>query len=199
MNKDCAYTKQILGGCVKERKSRDIVSAEYLRSRVSYDEHSGLMTWKYCDSVPKNWNTKYAGKQAGFIDKNGYVIINILNVAMKGHRVAWAVHYGEWPDGEIDHIDLNKSNNRISNLRIATPSMNHGNLPTFVTNKSGYKGVCFDKRTGLWEVKIKVNKVSRRVGFFSDKHEAARAYNEAAIEGFGEYARVNIIKEGENA
>lgn len=180
---------------MKPRKSRDGISIDYLRSRIEYDPTTGDMTWKHCDTMPKNWNTKYSGKKAGFVDRIGYVVVNILDVAMRGHRVAWAIYYGDWPLTDIDHIDLCKSNNRIANLRLATPSMNHGNLPIFITNKSGYKGVCWDKRACAWEVKIKVNKISRRVGFFEDKHEAARAYNEAAIKGFGEYARLNIIKE----
>lgn len=174
---------------------KDDVDVEYLRSRISYDPDTGAITWNFCSSLPKNWNTKYAGRSAGFLEKaTGYLNVNILDVVYRVHRVVWAIHYGTWPAMDIDHEDRNRSNNRILNLREATASMNHGNMKIDRSNNtSGYKGVSWEKLNKKWSARIKVHKKSVRLGMYLCKHEAARAYNAAAIEGFGAFAKLNII------
>lgn len=94
------------------------------------------------------------------------------------------------PDGiQIDHINGNKLDNRVSNLRLATASQNHCNRPKSSRNTSGYKGV--GKRNGRWRVKIRLNGIDYHVGYFSSLEEAAQAYDVRAKELHGEFARIN--------
>lgn len=124
---------------------------ELLADIVDADLATGLLTWKWRD--PAVWgaemnrfNGLFAGKPAfARLDRQGYCIgsaggaKNVKNFF--AHRVIWALAYGQWPDGEIDHIDGNKKNNAISNLRCVTRSQNARNLPLPSNNKSGRIGV----------------------------------------------------------
>jgi hypothetical protein len=94
--------------------------------------------------------------------------------------------------GEIDHIDGNPLNNRRSNLRSCTRSQNEANAPKHTSrgDTSKYKGVC--KRGDKWIAQIKSNGKMRQIGRFSDEDEAAKAYDKAALETFGEFARLNF-------
>jgi hypothetical protein len=96
----------------------------------------------------------------------------------------------------VDHINGNKLDNRKENLRIANRSQNATNSK-HRKNESGYRGVCKDKRRGLWKSEIRIGDGKRKfLGYYEDKIEAAKAYNEAAISYHGEFAKLNEI-EGE--
>lgn len=92
----------------------------------------------------------------------------------------------------VDHIDRDGLNNRRSNLRLATTSQNMQNRPRQKNNSSGYKGVTFHKKRGEWRAKISVNGVTNNLGIFSSPEAAARAYDAAAREHFGEFAYLNF-------
>ena len=96
----------------------------------------------------------------------------------------------------VDHINGNQLDNRRSNLRLATTAQNAQNLRTPRDNKSGYKGVYFDKHRGRWKAHIKPPAPLRRktLGYFDSAEDAARAYNKAAQEHFGEFAMLNKIR-----
>jgi hypothetical protein len=98
--------------------------------------------------------------------------------------------------GEIvDHINGNKLDNRKENLRIANRSQNATNSK-HRKNESGYRGVCMDKRRWLWKAEIRVGEGKRSfLGYYDNKLEAARAYNEAAIKYHGEFAKLNELGE----
>jgi hypothetical protein len=99
------------------------------------------------------------------------------------------------PDGmDSDHINGNKLDNRRSNLRAVTRSLNAQNKPAYSGRK--YKGVCFHKRAGRWVAYIKKDKKIRHLGCFTCEDEAARAYNKAAIELFGPLAKLNPVPQG---
>lgn len=91
----------------------------------------------------------------------------------------------------VDHIDGNPLNNSKMNLRICSPNDNNKNLSKHKDNTSGYKGVV--KKGNKWRAKIGVNRKHILLGYYSSKEEAARAYNEAAIKYFGEFARLNDV------
>lgn len=93
----------------------------------------------------------------------------------------------------VDHIDQDKSNNRVSNLRWASRSENYMNRTKYKCNKSGYKGVFFSKSKNKYRAEIRLNKKSIFIGYYESKEEAAIAYNEKARELFGEYASLNVI------
>ena len=97
-------------------------------------------------------------------------------------------------DFEIDHKDLNKLNNQKYNLRVATRSQNARNQGLTAANKSGYKGVCWNKSQNKWMAKIRVGgKNQKFIGHFTCPIEAAKAYNAAALIHHGEFARLNEI------
>lgn len=93
---------------------------------------------------------------------------------------------------EVDHIDGDGLNNTRRNLRIVTRNQNRFNLRLRADNKSGYKGVFCDKRTGRWCAHIGFYGQRKNLGYFATPEEAARAYDIAACELFGEYARLNF-------
>jgi hypothetical protein len=95
----------------------------------------------------------------------------------------------------VDHVNGNKLDNRKENLRIANRSQNATNSK-HRKNKSGYRGVCMDKRRGLWKSEIRVGDGKRKfLGYYEAKIEAAKAYNDAATKYHGEFAKLNEIKE----
>ncbi len=108
------------------------------------------------------------------------------------HRFLW----GLWEVGpipELDHINHNGLDNRRQNLRPATGSENHGNIPTYRTNRSGYKGVAANKQGG-WYVRLQKDGIVTCLGTFDSKEDAARSYDRYAIRPdiFGQFACTNF-------
>lgn len=95
----------------------------------------------------------------------------------------------------IDHKNSCTLDNRKANLRLATKSQNGANRGPNKNNKSGYKGVYWWTIGARWVAAVKVNKELVHLGYFKDKHSAAKAYNEAALRYFGDFAKLNEVKE----
>ena len=112
-----------------------MITQEYLKSILDYNLDTGIFTWKVNKSKRSN-----IGDVAGW-SYNGYVSIEIDNKPYKAHRLAWLYVYGEIPKNLIDHVNNNRADNRISNLRKATYQENSENYKTPKTNKSGVKNV----------------------------------------------------------
>ena len=94
---------------------------------------------------------------------------------------------------DVDHIDGNGLNNQRANIRICTRSQNFMNRMKQPGGTSMYKGVRWLKKSGKWEARIKTADEHMSLGRYEDEKDAARAYNEAALKHFGEYARINEI------
>lgn len=94
---------------------------------------------------------------------------------------------------QVDHINGDKLDNRKSNLRLATHQLNMFNRPACVGTSSIYKGVSWHKRKNKWMASARRDGISKFLGYFSNEEDAARAYNAAAVDLFGEYARLNQI------
>ena len=107
------------------------------------------------------------------------------------HRIAWALMYGEFPDGQLDHINGEPSDNRITNLRLATESQNKANRRRSKRNSTGFKGVSFRKRDHIYSAQIRKDKKTMWLGSYKSPEEAHRAYAKAAKEMHGEFARLN--------
>lgn len=111
----------------------------------------------------------------------------------QAHRLAWLLHYGEWPKGVVDHKDGDPGNNRIENLRDCTHAQNIANQRRRTDNKSGVKGVYWDASRKKWHAQI-VKEVgtskSRSLGRFNTIEEAAAAYAKAANDMYAEFARL---------
>ena len=131
-------------------------------------------------------------REAGCQNRLGYRQIWFDGKQHMEHRVAWFLFYGEWPNGQIDHINGNKSDNRISNLRLATSSENLCNRPRPRNNRSGRKGVSWIKRYAKWQATIRFQGRNINLGRFDCKEKAAAAYNRAALQYHGKFAMLDL-------
>lgn len=143
------------------------LSPEYIRTRLDYSADTGRFTWRRSEPHGKAWNTRFEGKEAfTYKSKRGYLVTNVRYegkpVLLLAHRVAWAHHYGEWPSGQIDHIDGNRLNNRVGNLRDVTSAENAKNMARSSANTSGVTGVYLHSQTGKWTAQI--NAFGHKVG-----------------------------------
>jgi hypothetical protein len=120
------------------------------------------------------------GSLAGSKNSDGYLQIKVFYRTYKIHRLAWLMFYGKWPDGEIDHINGDRTDNRIVNLRDVPKSVNQQNqMKPQVTNTSGYLGVSWHKKDCKWRVSIRVSGKPKHLGFFATPEEAHAAYVKA--------------------
>jgi len=119
------------------------------------------------------------GRPAGWIDGDGYRVITVNGKRHKAHRLIFLFVHGRWPKYEIDHINHDRDDNRIENLREATRPENARNQSIFKTNTSGYIGVSWHKRRERWHARIRVNGKLVFLGSFTCKEEAAQARKEA--------------------
>jgi len=155
-----------------------------LRERViellNYDPETGLFTRR---SGSGRWP---AGEVAGSLC-HGYIVIRIDGKSHQAHRLAFLVVHGFIPS-EIDHINLVRSDNRISNLRPATTQQNSRNTGKYSNNTSGFKGVYWDKSNGKWQAQAQdANGKRKTLGRFPTPEAASAAYNDFARNLHGEF------------
>ena len=128
----------------------------------------------------------------GSLKEDGYVSVSILNHSFKEHRVIFLMMYGYLPE-YLDHVNQNKSDNRIENLRECTTSQNMANVGKFKRNSSSiFKGVSFHKTENKWISHICFRGKLIHLGYFEIEEEAARAYDKKAIELHGDFACTNF-------
>lgn len=147
---------------------------ERLREVLSYDPETGVFAWRYTGRRGK----PAAGALAGSKDPRGYVQIRVDGKLYWAHRLAWAHVHGEWPSGEVDHMDSDKGNNRISNLRDGSKSLNMQNLrhPMRSNRSSGLLGAHWFKSANKWKSAITVDGRTRYIGLFDTPEAAHAAY-----------------------
>lgn len=146
----------------------------YLLSILDYNSETGIFTWK------KRMSSKaMPGDKAGCVKSTGYMMVRINGHYYYLHRLAWFYHYQEWPTQQIDHIDQNKQNNAISNLRNVDQYTNMSNRPTMQNNNSGVTGVCYCNTTSKWKAYINRNGKRVNLGTFLDRDFAIKARKEA--------------------
>ncbi len=150
------------------------LTAEQLKTTLDYDVETGVFTWKIRPSKAVK-----AGDVAGCVEKRiGYITIGIAGRIYKAHRLAWLYTHGEWPKGLIDHINGNKADNRICNLRDVFADGNSQNVrKPNVRNKSGFMGVIWFQNK--WRASMSVNGKSKWLGDYSTPEEAHQVYLEA--------------------
>ncbi len=156
-----------------------------LKSLLAYEPETGISTWL----VDKG--SVRAGTRAGYIKPDGYRVIRIDGKLYREHRLIFFWMTGRWPDPEVDHRDLDNSNNRWHNLREATRSQNNANRRTHKNNSSGVKGVFWNKRLQKWIAQIKVNGTKIHLLTTDSKDKAEVWYKAFAELAFGEYARTH--------
>lgn len=157
-----------------------------MRELLSYNPDTGEFTWRVVR------HRRPAGIKAGCLDKAANR--NVIMVDYRSHQashLAWLWMTGKWPNKAyfIDHADNNPSNDRWSNLRLATPSQNQHNSRKSKRNTTGFKGVHFDKKTGRFKSMIMVRWKHHYLGSFASALEAHKAYVSAAEVLHGEFAR----------
>jgi hypothetical protein len=160
------------------------IEADRLRELLAYDPHTGLFRWRVTRTKAR------AGAIAGYVKSDGYVSLCVEGRAYFAHRLAWLHVHGQWPAACIDHINRDRGDNRISNLREATISQNGCNRLGAADSKSGVKGVWFDASRNRWTACIQLRGRTKQIGRFKTKEDAAAAYERAATELHGEFARV---------
>lgn len=162
-----------------------ILTAHRLRELLNYDPETGELRWRITPNgrVP-------VGSIAGSINTRGYRNVSIDRKWYGAHRLVWFWVHGKWPARYIDHINQNTADNRLANLREATPSQNAHNRRGDCESKSGVKGV-YPRRNGrCWEAWIMVQGKHHYLGQFSNKQTAHEAYRQAATKLHGAFAKM---------
>lgn len=167
----------------EKKKPEQMLDVKEISNLLSYDRETGDFTWI------THTQKRKIGEVAGNTNCRGYTSIWINGKQYAAHRLAWAVCNDAWPNGDIDHINENKSDNRIANLRQANRSQNMFNRGKNKNNTSGFKGVAFCKDTGRWRAQMSIYGKSVNIGRFDTKEDAANAYLEKAKELRGEFAK----------
>lgn len=171
---------------------RILPTPEQLREMLDYDKDSGVLVWKKCDFRSNAWNGKYPGKHAITSDSGcGYRKGEVMGCTVYAHRIAWAIVHGEWPSGEIDHINGNSLDNRLVNLREASSSENSMNQKGHKDSLSGLKGAGWHAQRGRWVSSIFAKGKRYHLGLFDSPQEAHEAYCKAAKEIHGSFARLS--------
>jgi len=161
------------------------LTAKRLKNLLSYDPKTGVFCW-----IKRRGSNAPAGSVAGCITRRGYRVIMIDHYQHLAHRLAWLHTHGRWPANQIDHINRDCADNRLVNLREATPAQNKANSPAPAHNTSGLKGAQFVSHVNRWQAAIVVAGRRKYLGRFATAEQAHAAYCRAAKEHFGEFARV---------
>lgn len=168
--------------------AKELPSQEELRAMFDFNTDTGRLIWRPNPQKTSQWNGRVAGKEAGSISR-GYWQVKINSEQCRAHRVIWKLAYGSIPaDKHIDHINGNGLDNRLENLRLATNSENQ--LNRLADKGRKYKGVYRKGRN--FKAEITVNGERIYVGIFKNAEHAAMAYDKAARELHGEYAKLNF-------
>ena len=160
-----------------------MITLEYIKQIISYDPETGVMVW----TGHKPWTKR--NKQVGNINKDGYWSVMVDGVNYPVHRLAWFYMTGTWPAKDIDHADLNRTNNKWVNLREATRGQNMQNGSLRADSSTGYKGVTKHRPTGKFRAYIKKSGKQKHLGLFLTAEEASEAYKAAAKAEYGEFYR----------
>lgn len=152
-----------------------MLTAQRLRELLNYDPETGVFT-----RAKVTCNKVKIGDVAGSLHHNGYIHIRVLGVIQAAQRLAWMYMTGKFPDGQIDHINGIKYDNRWSNLRDITQQTNLENQRVaYANNKSKLLGVDFRPKLGKWAAQIQVKGVKHYLGLHNTPEDAHAAYTDA--------------------
>lgn len=175
-------------------KHRELEIFQEAAKRMIYCPQTGIFKWlpRQVDGPrAAQWNKKYAGKEAGSARPGGYrratITVNGQKTIISLHRLAWFIGTGKCAEGDIDHINQNPGDNRLSNLRDVSECINMRNTKKRRNNTSGIPGVSWHKQTKRWCAQAHINGRHQHIGLFKDKEDAAKASKEFRLaNGFTE-------------
>jgi len=172
------------------------ITPELCRQLLRYDPETGLTYWKQrgpelflgglgarsAEWRANNWNSRHSGKLTASWTRNGYKVLPVLGKIHAAHRVVWAIHYGVWPHGQIDHINGDPSDNRIINLRDVSAGENARNKRVRSDSSSGVAGVeRTPSKKNPWRAFISIKGRRAHLGVFSSLAEAKMARDNAKL------------------
>jgi hypothetical protein len=174
--------------------STDLPIPHDLNRLIEYNPSTGLFTWKKrtaldctprdgraSEAIAASFNNQFAGKPAiTGKTSHGYIAGRINGFRVYAHRLAWALHNGKWPDGEVDHINGSTTDNRIENLRDVSRSSNLRNARLPSSNTSGHIGVNRSPNNKKWCANIMVNRKKIHLGTFDRIEDAIKARQDAS-------------------
>lgn len=170
------------------------ITQQDLLDLLDYDPDTGQLVWKprprgvfLSDQEYRRFNTRYAGSVAGTASVGGYVKVFVKGRVRAAHRLVWCIVYGAFPEGDIDHINGVKTDNRLANLRACSASQNMQCSRGWPNRSTGVRGVSRKSR-GSWVARIRVGGVLLHLGSFPTVQQASEAYARAAVRHFKEFA-----------
>lgn len=155
-----------------------IPTIEQVKAHLDYNPETGAFTRK------NGGGGVTAGSPAGGKDAYGHRTISVCGKRMRAARLAWAIMTGEWPEGDVDHINRVKDDDRWCNLRLASRSQNCANTLA----KNGMKGATWVAAKRKWKAQIRISGKNTHIGYFDSELDAHEAYKKKAVEHFGEFA-----------
>lgn len=157
---------------------------EWAAKAVSYNPETGSIVWlKKSGKDAARWNSRYAGCECGTINDNGYrrILMRFQDqpvFRIYAHRLAWFIAHGKLPDQELDHINQNKLDNRLANLRDVSREINQRNGTRKGNNTSGFTGVTWHKESKKWHAQSSLNGKHKHLGLHNSITDAATAARE---------------------
>lgn len=170
--------------------NKPIPTVKVLRQLIRCEPETGKLFWLFRDkswfareSYATRWNSVYAGKEAfTSLGADGYRVGAVLAKPLLAHRVIWGVVTGMWPKGQIDHINGDRLDNRIENLRDIPAAENSRNRKSQHNSVTGVSGVTWHPRDEIWQARIGVNGKRRHLGYFTSFEDAVGARKDAERE-----------------
>lgn len=160
------------------------LTADRLRELLSYDPETGEFT-RLVSVAPR----ALAGQKSGDLDSKGYIRLRVDGKRYLGHRLAWFYMTGEWPPEQIDHRNGSRTDNRFTNLRLATAAQNLWNSTGWKASQVAFKGVT-RSHSGGFRARIRSDGKERQIGVYPTPEEAKAAYDAVASALHGEFAKV---------
>jgi len=162
------------------------ITQDLVREWFLYDRETGVISWA---KRPSAKSRRRVGDPAGMVTK-GYIYIGFLGGRYFAHRIIWMYVHGRWPSDQIDHIDGNRMNNSLVNIREASPVENSSNRPSI--------GFSFDKRERRYRASIVHDGELHWLGYFDTAEEARQKYLSEHARITGEFSftrRPNFVEE----
>lgn len=169
-----------------------VLTQKRLKEVCDYDPNTGSLLWK------EPGKKRVVGERVGSLGSHGYLETSIDYHRCLVHRLVWLWHHGEFPAEHTDHINHDRVDNRIENLRSVTNRQNNFNQRKRIKRTSSrYKGVSWNTRRRKWKAAIKLGNKHLTIGYYASEFEAALKYNQVATEYYGPYAHLNSVMEEE--